>query len=131
MNPRVENNSANQGLRVQRLKQLTNQPTKKSCVAGLMKVEQLTNNIGKPLFFSKNLSRLPSVHPGLVKGVWFPMNLNEEGCIALCLLFGIYIRVESITLIFARTNYLRRSNRARGFGANLSIIAQHFLWNRN
>lgn len=55
----------------------------------MMKVEQLTNNIGKPVFSSKNLSRLPSVHQGLVKGVWFPMNLNEEGSIARCLLFGI------------------------------------------
>ena len=64
MNPRVENNSANQGLSVQRLKQLTNQPKKKSCVAGLMNVEQLTNKIGKQVFSSKNLSRLSFSTPG-------------------------------------------------------------------
>ena len=55
-----------------------------------MKVEQLTNNIGKPVFSSKNLGRLPSVHPGLVKGAWFPMNLNEEGP-SLAVPFSVYV----------------------------------------
>ena len=131
MNPRVENNSANQGLSVQRLKQLTNQPKKKVVLPGWWKSNSHQIILGNKSFLVRTSVGYPSVHPGLVKGVWFPMNLNEEGSIARCPLFEKYQLNPLPSPRFCPHKLPSTIEPSTWIRGKFKYNCPTFLWNRN